>query len=449
MSISSVEKRRALVTLFLVNLALIFFVWWQGSSSLLLQQNPGSVLIALGRITGLLAEYLLLLQLILIGRIRVIETAFAFDRMNQLHRWIGTYLVLLLVLHPILLVLGYAQANQLGLAAQFVQFLTGWEGVFLGFIGLIFFVILTVLSLPIIRQKLRYETWHATHLGMYLAIALIFDHQVQSGDVTRGSAFAYWFALNFLVFGLVLVYRVLRPLWLYRRHRFVIERVVQETPEVTSVYITGRDMRSFHFNAGQFAEMLFWQKGLRSWHPFSFSAPYNGTSLRFSMKQLGDFTNHSPELQPGTPVLIDGPLGLFIGGEATHKKFLLIAGGIGVTPIRSLMEELLAQEKNVICLYACRDRSHVVFHDELQQLVDAAQERALYHVFLSATDTATIREPFHLGRVTREALTTSVPDIAERDVYICGPWVMVEGVINDCLALGVKKSAIHFEKFQF
>ena len=453
------NNKRLLIYLFgVVNFIAIVLLWWLHSGSLFASNGNGDTLIALGRITGLLAEFFILVELVLIGRITWLEQLFGFDQMNKIHRWIGYGILFFFILHPLLTVLGYAERNGVVTLDQFMVFLNLGEYL-RGVIGFLLFFIAVAISFPIIRKKIRYETWYFTHLVMYVAIVLVLGHQSfadsqtmlvepalkgfnLNGDVSEGAVLYYWSILNYGIIALVLLYRFVRPYYLFRKHRFYIEKVVKETADVYSVYITGKDMQNFKFQAGQYANLTFLQKGMWFTHPFSFSSAPNGKYLRFSIKSLGDFTNQISNLKLVTKVIIDGPMGLFVESQAKTDKFLLIAGGVGITAIIALTETLLEKEKDVVVLYATKSENNVTFKTELENICNR------HHLIISEIiiDGPTVYEK---GRIDKEKITRLVPDFLSRDIYVCGPTPMMKAVVSHVKELNVPKNQIHFEKFSY
>lgn len=434
-------KKQLLILIFLANLLAIMALWWHGSSILLTAGTQAGLLIALGRLAGLLGEFFILNQLVLIGRVVWVEQLFGHDRLNQVHRWVGYGILIFFLSHPLLLTMGYAQLSETTLGAQFINFLQNWEDVFKALIGLILFFVLTGVSIAIVKKRLRYETWYFSHLAMYAAIGLAFGHQTNSGDMSSGGALYYWLALNFIVFGLLLAFRWLRPFYLFYRHRFYVEKIVAEKSGVHSVYIGGRNLPGFRFRAGQFANLTFLQKGMWFTHPFSFSMAPNGKFLRFSVKASGDFTNKIHKILPGTKLIIDGPLGLFTADQSGRDKFLLIAGGIGITPIRALAESLQQNSKDSVLLYGCKNPDDVVFGDELQTMAPK------HHYIFSQNGIAD--DPLSSGRIEKNKIINLVPDFKEREIYMCGPIPMMKQLVLEFKALGLPKKQIHFEKFNY
>lgn len=403
-------------------------------------------LLAWGRLAGLLAVLAILFQLMLVGRVRWVERSYGMDRLTRLHHVVGFALIFLLLLHPVLLAFGHGMQADTGFWGQMDEFMDIWRGVLAAAIGLGLILATTVFSVLVVLKRMRYELWYATHLLLYVAFGLTFLHQVVTGsDFTDHPAFRYyWYALYAFVLVNLLGYRFVRPGRAFARHRFVVTRVVPEAGDVTSVYIGGRNLRVFGVEAGQFMIVRFLVKGF--WgeaHPFSMSRFPDGQEIRLSIKRLGDYTRRIPELKPGTPVLIDGPHGVFTSRMCRSDKVLLIAGGIGITPIRSLTEEMVGSGRQVDLIYGNRNHETLVFKNELDELAERAGGR-LRIVYVMSDDPAW---PGENGRVDRDRIARLVPDLSERDVYLCGPPVMMKGIRAALAHLGVASSRIHFERF--
>ena len=135
-------------------------------------------LLAWGRLAGLLAVSGILLQLILIGRVKWVERTFGLDRLTRLHHIVGFSLIALLIAHPTLVTSGHAMQAGTGLWDQFLDFCRTWEDVLPAAIGLALIIAATAFSTAVLLKRVRYETWYATHLVLYLALALTFGHQL-------------------------------------------------------------------------------------------------------------------------------------------------------------------------------------------------------------------------------------------------------------------------------
>jgi len=415
-------------------------VWWRVSGGLLFSGQPGGRAVALGRLAGLLVGSAVLLQLVLVSRLPGIEPSLGCDRLYRLHRRLGFVIGSLFLGHPALLTFGYAHWHQLSLRLQFVEIAQdlphAWPA-----IGATLMIVTTVaLSTPIIRRRLTYEAWHAGHLGMYLAVGLASLHQLNGAELSSQSWWAgYWIAVHVLVVGCFVVFRAGRPIFRFARHRFRIDKIVSESDDVLSLYLTGRHLYRFTFRPGQYANVAFLSKGLWAPHPFSFSAAPNGRFLRLSIKAVGDFTRRIHELRPGAFVLLEAPLGAFTAMTSADEKYLMVAGGIGITPIRALIESLVDAHRDVVLLYAVKTAKDLVFASELRALT------ARCHLVLSQW--AGPADGYEQGRVDRLMLERLVPDVRDREVFVCGPPPMMKAVITALNALEVRGSRIHYERF--
>ncbi len=423
------------------NISVISYYWWLGSGKFMLGAL-GQQLIALGRISGLLLVLFVLAEVLLIGRTGWLEKSIGFDRMARWHHWIGFGLISLLIAHPTFLSLGYAMRNLTTPYQQFLDLLS-WEEVDGALIATVLFILVIAISLIIVLKKMKYEAWYYVHLLVYAAILMAFGHQLSVGRSLQNQTFAtYWIALYAFVFINLLYYRFYRPIRNQLRHSFKVEGVEPESKGCISIRMTGRKLDRFRFTAGQYAIFRFLGKGFwHEAHPFSFSSAPDGKSLRITVKDLGDFTSRLKNIEPGTRVIIDGPLGIFTLSKKRKDKILLIAGGVGITPIRALAEDSVNKRIDTVMLYGGRDAATLALKDEIDGL--AASEHLRVHYVLSDQDDWGGEK----GYIDQEKISRLVPDFAERDIYLCGPAPMMKMVLKAAEGLGLTKAQIHFEKF--
>lgn len=427
---------------FSVNLLMILYIWLNGSVELL--ATPAGQLIAVGRITGLLGEFCLAMLLLFVGRITFLETCFGHDQLNKWHRNLGFGVTIFLLSHPFFLIAGYSLRDRKSWFNQLMFFLTEWDDVFPALIALAILLLVIIFSVPIIKKLFAYEKWHSVHLLTYVAFILAIGHQMESGDFYKQPLLVvYWYIFNFGCFGLLILYRWLKPLYLFYKHRFQIEKVVNENSDICSVYVKGLNIEQFKFKAGQFANLYILDKKYLWPHPFSFSSDYNGQYLRFTIKSLGDYSKTVNQIKPGTYVIIDGPLGKFTTERAVTKKYLLIAGGVGVTPIVAMAQELKNKQADFAVLYSVKSQQDLIFDNEIKNLTDN------YYSFLSCEADEYVEQTCHGGRLDLIKIQKLVPDFKDRDIYICGPAPMMDSVITILKTAGVKKQQIHFERFGY
>jgi predicted ferric reductase len=310
-------------------------------------------------------------------------------------------------------------------------------------VGTGMFVAVAVTSVRYARRRISYETWHGIHLYAYLGIALAFMHALVVGTDFKDDRVAriYWIGLYVVAAGLVVAFRVATPIRLNLRHRLRVANVVQEAPDTVSVYVAGRELDRLAVRAGQYFQWRFLARdGWWRAHPYSISAAPNGEWLRITIKDLGDDSRAASRLTIGTRVVVEGPYGGLTGARRTRRRVLLVAGGIGVTPLRALLEELPGDAGEITLLYRARRWSEVIFRAELDALAGLRGANVLYLVGRAGHEVPT--DPLGPAWLRRY-----VPDVVDRDVYVCGPVSMMATVTASLRALGVPAGQVHRESF--
>lgn len=301
------------------------------------------------------------------------------------------------------------------------------------------FIAVVATSLVIARRRLRYEWWYGVHLLAYAAIALSWFHEIPTGNelVLNRLAADYWRGLYLATIAVLVIWRIAVPLARAFRYRLEVAEVTPEGPGVVSLRITGRQLDRMGARAGQFFLWRFLTK--HAWgtaHPFSLSAAPEGDSLRITVKGLGDHTARAGQIPVGTRVLAEGPFGVFTNERRHRDKAVLIAGGIGITPIRALLETMRG---DLIVLYRALADDDVIFREELDAL--ATSSGAVLHYVIGD----------HLGEgrelLAPKHLLELVPDIIERDVFLCGPPAMAAFILENVRMARVPRRQIHAERF--
>ncbi|MFE2580857.1 ferric reductase-like transmembrane domain-containing protein [Streptomyces sp. NPDC059378] len=395
-----------------------------------------NALIVLGRLAGLYGALLMAFQLLLVARLPWLDRRIGMDRLTSWHRWTGFGVLWTLLAHVVFIAFGYADSSGMDPVSQVVDLAETVEGVLRAVVALALLLVVGAASARRARRRLAYETWHFIHLYTYVAVVLAFTHQVAVGTTFTASsaAKAYWYAVWGLALGAVVVGRAVLPLWRNQRHQLRVSAVVPESDTVVSIHITGRDLDRLPARAGQFFLWRFLTKD-RWWqaNPFSLSAAPDGRSLRLTAKAAGDGTAALRHLKVGTRVFAEGPYGAFTALHRTRPESLLIAGGVGVTPIRALLEEL---DGHAVVVYRVATDRDAVLYDELRELARA--KGAELHL---------VTGPVSPDKLAPAELARLVPDIADRDVFLCGPPPMMNAVLASLRALDVPGPQIHFERF--
>ncbi len=395
---------------------------------------------AAGRLAGLVAAYLMLITVLLVARIPALDRAVGHDRLVAWHRRLGPWPLYLVTAHGVLITIGYAQAAKTGVLSELWTLLMTYPGVLAGTVGFGLLVAAGVTSYRKARRKLSYETWWTVHLYTYLALALAFSHQIATGASFVGHPLAqlWWTTIWVGTAGVALAYRVFLPILRSAYHRLRVVSVHHEGPGVVSIVCKGHRLDRLPLHGGQFMQWRFLARGLWSQaHPYSVSALPHPPYLRVTIKDLGDHSAALARLRPGTPIAVEGPYGAFTRHARSRDAVLLAGAGVGVTPLRALLEDLPAHV-DVTMLVRASSPADIILRDYFSELVEARGGR-LHELVGPRTDVAL--DPRSLRRL--------VPDLDRRDVYVCGPDGFNDLIRRAARAAGVGRNRFHVEAFAF
>jgi predicted ferric reductase len=419
------------------------FIMGHGLSGL---SAPGVLLTALGRLTGLYGALALVLQLVLIARLPWLETRLGMDRLTVWHRWSGFWVLWLLLAHVVFVTLGYAGQDRSPVLLEFEALVLDTRDVLKATVALALLIGVGITSARAARRRMRYETWHFLHLYAYLAVVLGFLHQVTVGQDFTSAPIGrlYWWTLYGSALGAVLLTRLGLPVFRNLRHRLRVVSVVRESRDVVTIRIAGRRLDRLPARAGQF---FMWRFLTRDhwWdaHPYSLSAMPDGRTLRITVKALGDGSAWLRGVRPGTRVLAEGPYGAFTADRRILGGVLLLGAGVGITPIRALLEEFSHRGDDIVVIYRSTTRRDAVLAAELQQLAQRCGARL--HVVLGPAGSVGPHGPV-LGP---RHLLELAPDVRRRDVYLCGPPGLTGHVRHSLAELHVPAAQCHTERFAF
>ena len=418
-------------------------------------QDLGGVagfLTSTGRLTGLVASALLLVQVLLMARVPWVEQAWGQDELARTHRLVGLTSFTLMLGHIVLITLGYAAGTPLGIWGTAWDFVANYPGMLLATAGTAALVMVVVTSLRRARRRLRYESWHLIHLYGYLGAGLALPHQLWTGAdfLSSSAATVFWWTLWAVTAAAVLVFRVGLPLWRSLRRPIRVLDVRAEGPGHTTVTVGGAGVRHLPVRAGQFFQWRFLDgAGSSRANPYSLSASPDGRTLRFTAEHVGAGSARLATLRPGTRVLLEGPYGRLHGGVRTRRKVLLMGSGIGITPIRALLEEMAQHPGDVTVVHRVRSSEEAVLADELRAL---AENRGALYVQVEGRripdrPSWLPAQAAHLSDT--EALLELVPDVADHDVFLCGADGWMAAARAAALDAGVPRDAVHLERFSY
>ena len=416
-------------------------LWWHDTRSI---SGFGALLTNAGRVTGLLAGYGVVVLVALMARIPPLERGVGADKLARWHSRGGRYTVSLVVAHALLITWGYAVTAHTNVVHQTKTLLTSYPDVLMASVAGLLLVGVGIVSARAARRRMKYETWYYLHFYTYLAVALAFSHQFSTGAdfINNRAARVVWSAMYLSVAAAIVWYRFGVPIRQALRHRMRVASVHHEGPGVVSIVVTGHHLDELQTRPGQFFRWRFLTRDL--WwtaNPYSLSAAPRPKSLRFTAKAFGEHSAALARIRPGTKVMTEGPYGAMTPQRRTQRKVLLIAGGIGVTPLRALFETIPADPGDLTMIYRTSSPGDVVFRDELLKIARARGARL--HIVSGR------RDELGYDPLSAAALSTNVHDLREHDVFVCGPEAMTAQVERSLRAARVPRRQVHVESFEF
>jgi len=384
------------------------------------------------------------LQFGLVARFRHVTAPWGEDVIYHFHRKISLVAVALVVAHPIILFVTRPELLEL---LNFVQ--APWRARFAA-ISTYSLIALVVMALWRTKIRLPYDIWHITHIVLaVVAVVAGVAHMVGwsfylDDPFKRG----LWIALVVFWVGLLVYVRIIKPLFLLRRPYRVAE-VRAEHGETTTLVMRPDGHAGFRFTPGQFGWLtLFGSPFQITSHPFSFSSSAEAVDGRveMSIRNLGDFTQHVRKVQPGQRVYLDGPYGAFTIGNPADMH-VLIAGGIGITPMMSMIRTLAdrGDKRPVVLFYGGKDWDSHAFREELEALKSRLDLKVV-HVLAKAPPGWTGEQGFITAELFKRHLP---PPFAEHEYFICGPDVMMDAIEAVLASLGVPMHKYHSERYSF
>lgn len=432
---------QALLTVIGIGAALVVYLWWSDTGAII---GAAQWITNGARLCGLLAGYTAPVLVLLMSRIPLLDRTLGTDRLARWHAMGGRYMVGLVAAHVTLIIWGYSLTDDSNVVHQTTEIVFHYPDMIKATLGTLLLFGVGAVSARAARRRLRYETWYHLHLATYAAIVLVFFHQLSNGDqfLHDQAARICWYCLYLGAGAVILWFRFVLPGRDAARHRLRVAEVRTEAPGVVSVFVTGRrlDELAARTRAGQFFRWRFLAPGLAwSANPYSLSAPPGDGYLRITVKERGGHSGALAALRPGARVLAEGPYGAFTADRRTSPKVLLLAGGVGITPLRALFESLPAAPGELTLVYRVSSEEQLLFRSELESIARARGAR-LHFLVGARTE---IGEPLQ----TRTLLAL-LPDLREHDVYLCGPQGMAATAREALDTAGVPPHRIHDEAFE-
>jgi predicted ferric reductase len=403
--------------------------------------NRAELLIQSGRVVGLVAGYLLLVQILLRSRFGLLDRWIGTELLTRWHRDFGAVLLLAVLTHSALILVGYSILDKASLFGELTILMDEYKDMTSAVVAAAILVGIALLAIRAIRTLFPYELWKLLHLSSYVVLLLACGHQFANGQqlFRPGFARAYWAGLYLAVLACLVWGRLIAPLWLNLRHGFRVADVVDEGPKAISIYLSGR-----HLNrAGRAGAVLPVAVPDRS----TVDSGASVLALRGDPRALaaadredgGPTHDRAADLRPGVRVWAQGPMGSFTAVQRTRGRALLIAGGIGIAPIRALLEEL---PLGASVIYRASTPHDVLLRNELDRIAEDRHADVWY--VIGARD-----DPARRAMLTGSGMQQIVPDMARRDVYLCGPGGFAAAARTALRSAGVPRRQLHDTMFEF
>jgi predicted ferric reductase len=394
------------------------------------------------RLCGLAAGYLCLVQVLLAARLPALERGIPAGRLRLVHAVNGLVLLVVLTGHAGLAVASEATTSNAPFVGAAIGMIAFRPYLWSAALGMLLLFAAAVVTARPVRHRMCYGWWHVLHLSTYLAVVAGFAHQLLGADLRGTPGRAIWSALHLAVLAAMVWFRLLAGLWLSWRHDLRVSAVVAETPDVVSVWVTGRRIEALGAEPGQYLRWRIVRRGL--WlhsHPFSLSAVPTADGLRFTVKAVGDYTGALMHLSPGPRLLVSGPAGALTERTRRGRNVLLLAGGIGIAPLRALLEGIDADRGDVTLIYRTDRADEVLFRSEIDEI--AGRRGVDVHYLVSHPERGGEQDPIGPHQLVR-----LVPELFDYDAYVCGPPGMVATAVAALRTAGVQRRRIHTENLR-
>ncbi len=391
------------------------------------------------RALGLVGFSMLAIQVALGSRLKFIDRPWGLDAVMRFHKGAAIVASALLLLHPAALLVTYVHQMGLDFSTAFVML----GAVPSGIIALAFLLVVAIVALARKTLRIEYQLWRYAHKGAIAVVALGFFHGLRSGEAMPGPMRAFFWALFVTAILLFLYQNIYMKRW--GRSRWRVTGVTPETPDTYTLSLAPQTGRLPQYRPGQFVFLKLIRPDRASEeHPFTISsAPTGNASLTVTIKESGDFTNTIGQTRPGDQARIEGPFGRFSFQFHSPSSFIFLAGGVGITPLLSMMRYLrdTGDTRPAVLIYGNHSESDIIARQELDAMPDPMK---IVYTLESPPDHWTGARGYIHADLIRKC---AGDQIGKADIYLCGPPPMMQSVTQQLRSLGIPQQRIHSERF--
>jgi len=398
-----------------------------------------------GKMFGLLAAALVLLQFPLSAKLKFLDRIFGLHRVLFVHRIIGLFTALFAALHPMFLYL--PEEKVLGAFRLAV-----WPEL-VGVVLLIGLWIGACLSLWRAFLGIPYQIWYRFHrLGMFSAVLLVAIHALNVTGVLKQGWLLYALLIAIIIYAALFIWTKAIKQKLLKRCRYSISKVSPAGRDTYAVELSPREGNVFAYAPGQFAFVTFHSESLPvERHPWTISStPTRPQSLIFTIKCSGDFTAYIGRLKPGETAEIDGPYGVFsylASVRDPNRELVMIAGGVGVTPMLSMLRYMVDVDRmrKATLIWSNKTEADILCREEIEEMKAKLPNLAVHHVLSAQADFQG-----RTGRLNQDMLKELLSNTNhEASIFVCGPPPMMDSVCTDLRKIGYSRRTIFTERFSY
>ncbi len=391
------------------------------------------LLSVLGRYVAFVAFLVLTWQYVWTAKLKFLERLISYDRRVAIHRTLGFLGILFLSLHPIF-VLGAYAAWEVPLTLSPV--------ILLGFIA--FLILLMIAGSTFLGRiwGVRYESWKRLHWFNFVVLTIAFVHSLLIGSDLYAWRRVFWIAL----WGIHLLV-LMAKFWHKIRVWAPTYKVLDVKRLSSSVIGLKLERPAWRYFPGQFVFLTArFGKHWESWHPFSLTSSIAEKNLSVAIKGVGDFSTQAPKIQAGDRIKVDGPYGGFSAQLFPDTRYVLVAGGVGITPVHGILKSLYIRQDppEVRLIYCVHHEADILFRQDLESWFDERAQWQLTYIVSSQPDW-----PGEKGRLTPERIVPLCEDDLSGTFFLCGPLAMVRSLRRYLIGRGVPRRRIRSEQFVF